>query len=46
MVPPVVPIKQNECSSDADCEGDHYCVTEYSICSEKTREEAMAESAE
>ena len=35
-------IQKDECTSDADCEGDHYCVTEYSICSEQTRAEAMA----
>ena len=39
----IPPPREGECTSDADCEGDHYCVTELEICSEQTREEAMAE---
>ena len=42
----IAPVKKGECTSDADCEGDHYCVTETQSCSAKTREAAMAETEE
>ena len=39
-------IKKRECTSVADCEGDHYCITENEEFSDKPRAEVIAQQEE